>query len=133
MGASLLCAEGGRSLPPSGSAQVPVGAVPAVDEREQLIPTSALQRLHDAGVSIWLDTEVDQGGGIEDPSRRAGLCRAWAVVDSQAMDACSHLDQVQVLDLPDPVKGCAVCLKIGGEWVHLRMCQTCGVIGCCDS
>jgi hypothetical protein len=22
---------------------------------------------------------------------------------------------------------------MGGTWVHLRMCQSCGHIGCCDS
>jgi uncharacterized UBP type Zn finger protein len=46
---------------------------------------------------------------------------------------CTHLDQVQLLDLPDPVDGCEECLKTGGRWVHLRMCQTCGHIGCCDN
>ncbi len=46
---------------------------------------------------------------------------------------CTHLDQVQVLELPDPVDGCEECLKTGGRWVHLRMCQTCGHIGCCDN
>jgi hypothetical protein len=25
------------------------------------------------------------------------------------------------------------CLRTGGWWVHLRMCETCGQIGCCDS
>jgi Zn-finger in ubiquitin-hydrolases and other protein len=46
---------------------------------------------------------------------------------------CTHLDQVTVLELPDPVEGCAECLAGGGSWVHLRMCQSCGQIGCCDS
>jgi uncharacterized UBP type Zn finger protein len=49
------------------------------------------------------------------------------------MSVCSHLDQVEVVDLPDHVEGCAECLKTGGWWVHLRMCHTCGQIGCCDS
>lgn len=49
------------------------------------------------------------------------------------MTVCSHLDQVQVVDLPTPIAGCAECLRIGGRWVHLRMCLTCGEIGCCDS
>ena len=49
------------------------------------------------------------------------------------MTACSHLDQIQVLELPDPIEGCAECLAIGSSWVHLRMCQSCGEIGCCDS
>jgi uncharacterized UBP type Zn finger protein len=46
---------------------------------------------------------------------------------------CTHLDQVQLLDLPDPVDGCEECLKEGGRWVHLRMCQSCGHVGCCDN
>jgi hypothetical protein len=46
---------------------------------------------------------------------------------------CSHLDSVQYLDLPDEVEGCEACLALGMRWVHLRMCQTCGHVGCCDS
>jgi len=47
--------------------------------------------------------------------------------------ACSHLDQVAVVEPPPGIEGCEECLKIGSGWVHLRMCQTCGRIGCCDS
>jgi hypothetical protein len=46
---------------------------------------------------------------------------------------CSHLDQIEVVDLPDEIAGCEECLKIDGRWVHLRMCQVCGKVGCCDS
>jgi len=74
--------------------------------------------------------QVDVGLGRVQGS--GGLGRQTGV-DSQPMDSCSHLDQAQVLDLPDPVEGCAECLRTGGEWVHLRMCQTCGAIACCDS
>ncbi len=49
------------------------------------------------------------------------------------MSPCSHLDQIEILDLPERIEGCEECLKVGGRWVHLRMCQKCGVIGCCDS
>jgi uncharacterized UBP type Zn finger protein len=49
------------------------------------------------------------------------------------MAACSHLDQIEVRQVPDTVSGCEECLATGGRWVHLRMCQTCGHIGCCDS
>ena len=49
------------------------------------------------------------------------------------MPACSHLDTIAYRDAPDDVAGCEECLKIGGRWVHLRMCQACGKIGCCDS
>jgi uncharacterized UBP type Zn finger protein len=49
------------------------------------------------------------------------------------MSGCSHLDQVEVTELPEQIAGCEECLKIGGHWLHLRMCLTCGKIGCCDS
>ncbi len=48
------------------------------------------------------------------------------------MASCSHVDQVRFLEPDGPVEGCAECLKSGGWWVHLRMCQICGVIACCD-
>jgi uncharacterized UBP type Zn finger protein len=47
--------------------------------------------------------------------------------------ACSHVDQILITELPSPVVGCEECLKVGDRWLHLRMCQTCGKIGCCDS
>jgi uncharacterized UBP type Zn finger protein len=52
-------------------------------------------------------------------------------VSTQA--TCSHLDQVEITGLPDEIPGCEDCLRIGSTWVHLRMCETCGHIGCCDN
>ena len=46
-------------------------------------------------------------------------------------NVCSHLDQVKVAK-PDAVEGCAACLEAGDRWVHLRVCRTCGEVGCCD-
>jgi monovalent cation:H+ antiporter-2, CPA2 family len=45
--------------------------------------------------------------------------------------ACPHMDLVQPV-LPNAA-GCADCLRIGSSWVHLRICLTCGNVGCCDS
>jgi uncharacterized UBP type Zn finger protein len=47
--------------------------------------------------------------------------------------ACAHLDAVETLELPEPLAGCEECLKTGDRWLHLRMCLTCGKVGCCDS
>ena len=47
--------------------------------------------------------------------------------------SCSHLDSVQFTELPDTIAGCQECLASASWWVHLRMCQSCGRIGCCDS
>ena len=46
---------------------------------------------------------------------------------------CSHLDTIQITDLPADVEGCEECLAAGGQWCHLRICLACGHIGCCDS
>ena len=44
---------------------------------------------------------------------------------------CTHLDLIRN---PQPkTKGCEECLKIGDTWVHLRLCEVCGHVGCCDS
>jgi Zn-finger in ubiquitin-hydrolases and other protein len=48
------------------------------------------------------------------------------------MPACTHLDHVHVTQLPESVDGCEDCLKIGGLWLHLRICLECGHVGCCD-
>ncbi len=48
------------------------------------------------------------------------------------MAACAHLDQITVERPPD-APGCEDCLAAGTQWVHLRVCRSCGHIGCCDS
>ena len=49
------------------------------------------------------------------------------------MPGCSHLDQVEYLAPDGPVEGCPQCIAAGSRWMHLRMCQVCGQIGCCDN
>ena len=46
---------------------------------------------------------------------------------------CGHVTKETPRSTLRPRKGCEDCLKIGGRWVHLRMCMSCGKIGCCDS
>jgi uncharacterized UBP type Zn finger protein len=48
------------------------------------------------------------------------------------MTICTHLDQVTVTELPQAVDGCEDCLAAGGAWLHLRICLSCGHVGCCD-
>ena len=45
--------------------------------------------------------------------------------------SCTHLGQIKDVN-PRTPDGCEECLKIGGEWVHLRLCLSCGHVGCCD-
>ena len=43
---------------------------------------------------------------------------------------CSHLKSV-LTDIPN-TDGCEECLAMGDTWVHLRLCRSCGHVGCCD-
>jgi uncharacterized UBP type Zn finger protein len=48
------------------------------------------------------------------------------------MDApCEHLAEVR--EVTPSANGCEDCLRSGDAWVHLRVCMTCGHVGCCDS
>lgn len=48
------------------------------------------------------------------------------------MTRCTHVDRVQVFELPEAVEGCEDCLEVEGAWLHLRICLECGKVGCCD-
>jgi uncharacterized UBP type Zn finger protein len=48
------------------------------------------------------------------------------------MTQCTHLDMVEVTQLPESTDGCEDCLATGGKWLHLRICLTCAKVGCCD-
>ena len=48
------------------------------------------------------------------------------------MPACTHLEQIEINELPESVEGCEDCLAMGGAWLHLRICLECGHVGCCD-
>jgi Zn-finger in ubiquitin-hydrolases and other protein len=52
--------------------------------------------------------------------------------------------RISIMDMIDPhvrmirpvtpsANGCEDCLRIGSRWLHLRLCLTCGHVGCCDS
>ena len=43
---------------------------------------------------------------------------------------CGHLDQIKITRVTKEV--CEDCVKSGSDWLHLRMCLTCGHVGCCD-
>jgi hypothetical protein len=47
-------------------------------------------------------------------------------------ETCTHLDQI-THGTPNST-GCEDCLALGRhDWVHLRVCQSCGHVGCCDN
>jgi hypothetical protein len=45
--------------------------------------------------------------------------------------ACAHLESI--VDVAPRSEGCEDCLRLGTRWVHLRICLSCGHVGCCDA
>lgn len=43
---------------------------------------------------------------------------------------CKHLGSVK--PVTPSGDGCVECLAMGDTWVHLRLCRSCGHVGCCD-
>jgi CPA2 family monovalent cation:H+ antiporter-2 len=64
--------------------------------------------------------------------------RGRTVVDTDRLveprldpEACPHVGDTRPV-VPS-ASGCEDCLREGTRWVHLRICMTCGHVGCCDS
>lgn len=51
--------------------------------------------------------------------------------DSRSASFCGHLGEIRPVHPSS--QGCEECVATGDEWVHLRICMTCGHVGCCDS
>ncbi|CAN5743300.1 MAG: UBP-type zinc finger domain-containing protein [Actinobacteria bacterium] len=47
--------------------------------------------------------------------------------------SCEHLEPSNLPVEPTTPDGCQECLAEGGRWVTLRLCLTCGHVGCCNS
>src|SRR5215813_7780822 len=73
-----------------------------------------------------------------EPGRKApvtfpsdGIESSAAIGQGHVMNSnCAHLKFV-VTDTPN-TSGCEECLAMGDTWEHLRLCRTCGHVGCCD-
>lgn len=72
---------------------------------------SMLDRVQDASVAV--------GHELTTPYERAGNCE--------------HLNDAPRVIAARTPNGCEECLRDGTRWLHLRLCLTCGHVGCCDS
>lgn len=50
--------------------------------------------------------------------------------EREGMARCDH--RVTINQVTPQSQGCAECLADGNWWVHLRVCRSCGHVGCCD-
>ncbi|MEE6263543.1 cation:proton antiporter domain-containing protein [Plantactinospora sonchi] len=59
------------------------------------------------------------------------LRHRWRYVREETTStACPHFDRIQITETDTDV--CPQCVESGDDWVHLRMCLTCGEVACCD-
>ena len=67
---------------------------------------------------------------LEDAAAR--LDNELVTPDKRAGD-CKHLTAAPRVVKANTPGECEDCLREGTRWVHLRLCLTCGHVGCCDS
>lgn len=94
----------------------------------KLIVWDALSR---AGVSDdrahqVLDKLMDEA--VAGPEKRLIQLSAEQLTSNK----CLHTESVSVVEAPERMV-CPACVAQGDSWVHLRICMSCGHVGCCDS
>lgn len=88
----------------------------------------------DAGVLRHVLDALDVEETILDRAYAGGpRDRKTDVVAPAHVEGCEHLREHEDPPRPRTPQGCAECLRDGLDWVHLRLCMTCGHVGCCDS
>jgi CPA1 family monovalent cation:H+ antiporter len=107
---AMLAAERAEVLRIRGEAQV---------DQEVLANVLATLDLEEAIIVEVAERSADERGELATPAPVAGECAHLTAADDHAR--------------PQTPAGCADCLRLGLTWVHLRMCLTCGNVGCCDS
>jgi low temperature requirement protein LtrA len=66
---------------------------------------------------VWMESRYDESGPEESLEEQP--------------TRCEHVKEARPVE--PRTKGCEECLKGKQKWVHLRLCLSCGHVGCCDS
>lgn len=102
--------------------------VTVAGDTESFARAAALFRVHDSPADNVVPPLPELGSG-----QRADYVDTEATVrlSPKPGTTCTH---VAAVDGVQPrTAGCEECLRDGTSWVHLRVCMTCGHVGCCDS
>lgn len=78
-----------------------------------------------------LDIEESMLDGVVEPEEEPR--EGDLVVQPINEGDCEHLRAAPRMVQPLTPEGCSDCLAEGTQWVHLRLCLTCGKVACCDS
>lgn len=67
--------------------------------------------------TVWLENRFGEETATEEPEH---------------FGPCEHAGEMQIFK-PRSVEGCEECIKNNYKWIHLRLCLSCGHVGCCDT
>lgn len=91
-------------------------------EVDHEVLTSVLARLDAEEAALaWVR---ERGGRLRDSPLRP---------PDRVPSGCAHIEALGAPRPPRHAEGCEECLLEGSRWVHLRSCEDCGHVGCCDS
>jgi CPA1 family monovalent cation:H+ antiporter len=103
-------------------------------ERESILNTRKLGTVDEEilrGALTAVDIEESLLDRVEDAQARPDV--ELQASSTRRDDLCAHLALAPLVVTPLSPGVCADCLREGTRWVHLRLCLTCGNVGCCDS
>ncbi|QGN35170.1 cation:proton antiporter [Microlunatus sp. Gsoil 973] len=104
-------------------------------EREEVLQIRAMGQIdHEVidDVLYTLDVEESMLTVLEDQTGE--VSEAEPLITRASLEGdCQHLRDAPHVVKPDGPGGCRDCEREGLRWVHLRLCLTCGNVGCCDS
>lgn len=79
------------------------------------------------------DLDVEESMIDRREARAAPSSETTLVTPERTASTCVDLDNAPADATPQTPDACGDCLREGTRWVHLRLCLTCGAVGCCDS
>ncbi|MGH9942148.1 MAG: cation:proton antiporter [Pyrinomonadaceae bacterium] len=85
----------------------------------------------EVGVAEAPEPAAESGAGPGVDTEQVVELKLDGDAQSSSSSSCSHLDRLR--PVYPSARGCEECLRTGDTWVHLRLCMTCGHVGCCDS
>jgi CPA2 family monovalent cation:H+ antiporter-2 len=129
-----------RGTPEAFAAAAALFRVPSAGRADDLVPEPALAGAAALASPTNGRTAGAAAAGVVEGLRPRAFASRYPIdlekiyeltPTPRAAAACRHLDRTA--PVTPSAHGCEECLAIGDAWVHLRLCMTCGHVGCCDS
>lgn len=110
-----------------------IRAVMLAREREEVLKIRALGSVDQTVLRRVLDALDVEESILDRLYEDETTADRETALTPDASGDCEHLRQLNEVPTPRTPNGCEECLRDGTSWVHLRLCLTCGHVGCCNS